>query len=115
MNVIRPRAKLDDRLEPGPEWIRIPTMTQSRNRRSRRSTRPGAEGRAPGPATTYRQLVVRGFASGEAANLTAYLHRLPIAEQPWTLRQVNTVLFLQMLRMNGRFGPGDGEPTGTAA
>ena len=100
-------------------------MTQPQNRRSRRSTRPGAEDRVPGPATTYRQLVVRGGdqvgvaelrgASSEAANLPAYLHRLPIAEQPWTLRQVNAVLFLQNLRMNGRFGAGDGEPSGTAA
>lgn len=73
------------------------------------------DGRTPGPATTYRQLVVRGFASGEAANLTAYLHRLPIAEQPWTLGQVNALLFLQTLRLTGRFGPSDGQPTGNAA
>ena len=90
-------------------------MTQPENRRSRRSSRPTSEGRTAGPATTYRQLVVRGFASDEAGNLTAYLHRLPIAEQPWTLRQVNAVLFLQNLRMSGRFGAADGEPTGTAA
>jgi hypothetical protein len=115
MKIKRPRASLDDRVEPGPGWIRNPTMTQPQNRRSRRSTRPNVEGRQPGPATTYRQLVVRGFASSEAANLTAYLHRLPIAEQPWTLRQVNAVLFLQNLRMNGRFGAGDGEPSGSAA
>jgi hypothetical protein len=115
MKIKRLRASLDDRVEPGPGWIRNSTMTQPQNRRSRRSTRPSAEGGAPGPAATYRQLVVRGFASNEAANLTAYLHRLPIAEQPWTLRQVNAVLFLQNLRMNGRFGAGDGEASGSAA
>jgi hypothetical protein len=68
-----------------------------------------------GPAATYRQLVTRGFASGEAANLTAYLNDLPIAEQPWTLRQVNAVLFLQKLREAGRFGPMDGAADRQAA
>ena len=68
-----------------------------------------------GPAATYRQLVTQGFASGEAANLTAYLNDLPIGEQPWTLRQVNAVLFLQKLREAGRFGPGDGATDGAAA
>src|SRR5262245_62772601 len=61
-----------------------------------------------GPAATYRQLVTRGFASGEAANLTAYLNDLPIGDQPWTLRQVNAVLFLRKLREAGRFGRNDG-------
>jgi hypothetical protein len=68
-----------------------------------------------GPAATYRQLVTRGFASGEAANLTAYLNDLPIADQPWTLRQVSAVLFLQKLREAGRFGPADGAADGAAA
>ena len=68
-----------------------------------------------GPAATYRQLVTRGFASGEAANLTAYLNDLPIGEQPWTLRQVNAVLFLRRLREAGRFGTGDGATDGAAA
>jgi hypothetical protein len=68
-----------------------------------------------GPAATYRQLVTRGFASGEAANLTAYLNDLPIGDQPWTLRQVNAVLFLRKLREAGRFGTGDGATDGAAA
>ena len=68
-----------------------------------------------GPAATYRQLVTRGFASGEAANLTAYLNDLPIGEQAWTLRQVNAVLFLRKLREAGRFGTGDGATDGAAA
>jgi hypothetical protein len=65
-----------------------------------------------GPAATYRQLVTQGFASSEAANLTAYLNDLPIGEQPWTLRQVNAVLFLRKLRESGRFGTGDGATDG---
>ena len=99
-------------------------MPQPRPRRTRRSE-PAAIGpaaaptttptRSPGPAATYRQLVTRGFASSEAANLTAYLHDLPIAEQPWTLRQVNAVLFLQQLRERGRFGALDGDRSGRAA
>ena len=68
-----------------------------------------------GPAATYRQLVTRGFASSEAANLTAYLNDLPIGDQPWTLRQVNAVLFLRRLREAGRFGTGDGTTDGAAA
>lgn len=61
-----------------------------------------------GPTATYRDLVIRGFASGEAANLTAYLNDLPIEEQPWTLRQVNAVVFLRKLRESGQFGSNDG-------
>ena len=61
-----------------------------------------------GPTATYRDLVTRGFASGEAANLTAYLNDLPIEEQPWTLRQVNAVVFLRKLRESGQFGSNDG-------
>ena len=52
--------------------------------------------------------MIRGFASAEAANLTAYLHDFPIEEQPWTLRQVNTVVFLRKLRESGQFGSNDG-------
>jgi hypothetical protein len=98
-------------------------MTTRDGRRPRRtktaatakSAGPEGADRPFGPAATYRQLVTRGFASGEAANLTAYLHDLPIAEQPWTLRQVNAVLFLQKLREAGRFGASDGAQAGTAA
>jgi hypothetical protein len=88
-------------------------MTQHEGRTARR-TKKAADQRF-GPAATYRQLVTRGFASDEAANLTAYLHDLPIGEQPWTLRQVNAVLFLQKLREAGRFGAFDGAPDGAAA
>jgi hypothetical protein len=71
--------------------------------------------RRTGPTATYRDLVVRGFASGEAANLTAYLNELPIEDQPWTLRQVNAVLFLRRLRETGQFGANDGGHAEAAA
>lgn len=48
--------------------------------------------------------------SGRGGNLTAYLNRLPIGDQPWTLTQVNTLLFLRFLHLTGRFGPSDGNP-----
>jgi hypothetical protein len=71
--------------------------------------RGSSERRQPrGTGSTYRQLVSRGLAAGEAANLTAYLNRLPIGDESWTLSQVNTVLFLRGLRVSGRFGPTDG-------
>ena len=84
-------------------------MTQREGRRPRRAKAraTAADGRV-GPTATYRDLVIRGFASAEAANLTAYLHDLPIEEQPWTLRQVNTVVFLRTLRESGQFGSNDG-------
>jgi hypothetical protein len=88
-------------------WIR--TMTPREGRKPRRTkARVTAADRRTGPAATYRDLVIRGFASTEAANLTAYLHDLPIEEQPWTLRQVNAVLFLRKLRETGQFGANDG-------
>lgn len=74
-----------------------PTLRGSPKRRQPRGTR-----------STFRQLMSRGLAPSEAANLTAYLNRLPIDDQPWTLTQVNTVLFLRGLRVSGRFGPMDG-------
>jgi hypothetical protein len=94
-------------------------MTPREGRRPRRAKAASAKAKLAsitptddrrfGPAATYRQLVTRGFASAEAANLTAYLNDLPIGDQPWTLRQVNMVLFLQKLREAGRFGPMDGQ------
>jgi hypothetical protein len=68
------------------------------------------DGQETRPGATYRQLVSQGFASGEAANLTAYLKGLPIGEQPWTLRQVNVLVFLRTLQERGRFGLDDGRP-----
>ena len=84
---------------------------------SRRATpRPNAP-RTPRPGddvltgTTYRRLLMQGLAPTEAANLTAFLCGIPIAEVRWSLRQVNQLLFLREMARTGRFGPGDGGPS----
>jgi len=73
---------------------------------------------APGPDTgpalptraTYRNLILRGLAPDEAANLTAFIAGIQVGESHWTLRQVNQLLFLRQLQRTGRFGTGP-EPT----
>lgn len=50
---------------------------------------------------TYRQLTMRGFRQSEAANMTAYLAGLEVHRSPWTLRQVNRLLFLRSLYAKG--------------
>jgi hypothetical protein len=59
---------------------------------------------------TYRQLILKGMAPDEAANLTAFMCGIPVADVHWSLRQVNQLLFLRELARAGRFGPGDGGP-----
>ncbi len=58
--------------------------------------------------STYRLLQMRGLAPGEAANLTAFLCGVPVAEADWSRRQVNQLLFLRQLALTGRFGANDG-------
>lgn len=58
--------------------------------------------------STFKTLLLRGLAPDEAANLTAFLCGIPIAEVHWSLRQVNQLLFLRELARTGRFGAGDG-------
>jgi hypothetical protein len=53
---------------------------------------------------------MQGLAPTEAANLTAFLCGIPIAEVHWSLRQVNQLLFLREMARTGRFGPRDGDP-----
>lgn len=60
--------------------------------------------------TTYRMLLMKGLSPDEAANLTAFLCGIPIAEVHWSLRQVNQLLFLREMARTGRFGPRDGAP-----
>ena len=45
--------------------------------------------------STYRSLLTKGLAPDEAANLTAFLCGIPIADVHWSLRQVNQLLFLR--------------------
>ena len=41
---------------------------------------------------TYRALLARGLETGEAANLTAFLHGLPSDGFHWTLTEIEAVL-----------------------
>ena len=64
---------------------------------------------APQPTTklptraTYRNLLLRGLAPEEAANLTAYLAGIQVGESHWTLRQINQLLFLRQMNRTGHF------------
>ena len=51
---------------------------------------------------------MKGMAPEEAANLTAFMCGIPVAEVHWSLRQVNQLLFLRQLARTGRFGAEDG-------
>jgi hypothetical protein len=52
---------------------------------------------------TYRNLILRGLAPDEAANLTAYLNGIAVGEAHWTLRQINQLLFLREMTRSGHF------------
>ena len=52
---------------------------------------------------TYRNLILRGLAPDEAANLTAYLAGINVGETHWTLRQINQLLFLREMNRSGQF------------
>jgi hypothetical protein len=53
---------------------------------------------------TYDELIRRGFAPTEAANLVAHLAGLRVGEVRWTLAEVNRTLFLRHLYRSGRVG-----------
>jgi hypothetical protein len=58
---------------------------------------------------TYRALLVRGFTTGEAANLTAYLAGIEVGSgRPWRLADIDRLLFLRELCRTGRLGADDG-------
>ena len=58
---------------------------------------------------TYRNLLLRGLAPDEAANLTAYLAGIQVGDAHWTLRQINQLLFLREMNRTGHFS----EPPGS--
>ena len=41
---------------------------------------------------TYRALLARGLETGEAANLTAFLHGLPSAGFKWSLAEIDSII-----------------------
>ena len=57
---------------------------------------------------TYWQLLTKGLAPEEAANLTAMICGLPVADVHWSLHQINQMLFMRELARTGRFGQADG-------
>lgn len=52
---------------------------------------------------------MRGMTPDEAANLTAFLYGLPVADLRWSLPQLNSLLFLRDMQQSGRFGIADGD------
>ena len=61
---------------------------------------------------TYRALLVRGFTTGEAANLTAYLAGIEVGNvRPWRVADIDRLLFLRELCRTGRLGADDGLET----
>jgi len=104
-----------------PPYAGGPGGGSTSSRRSRPTTKPPSatpndQTRPIDPAdglvtrTTYRLLLTRGFAPDEAANLTAFLCGIPIADVHWSLRQINQLLFLREMARTGRFGSRDGGP-----
>jgi hypothetical protein len=75
------------------------------------TTPPSPEAqRGLGTSQTYRNLLLKGMAPEEAANLTAFLAGIPVGEAHWTLKQINQLLFLRQMNLDGRFGGADGAP-----
>lgn len=73
------------------------------------TTEPSPEMEAAPPIqATYRNLLLKGMAPEEAANLTAFIAGIPIGDTSWTLKQINQLLFLRQMQRTGRFGGGDG-------
>ena len=46
---------------------------------------------------TYRALLARGLETGEAANLTAFLHGLPSAGFKWTLPEIEAIIHRRLM------------------
>ncbi len=61
----------------------------------------------PGPIETqrtYRQLTMLGLSGIESANMVAFLAGLAVHRTPWTMTQVNRVLFLRELYRHSGWG-----------
>jgi hypothetical protein len=69
------------------------------------TTPPSNRDRTPGLPTraTYRNLIIRGLAPDEAANLTAWMAGIEVGDSSWTLRQINQLLFLREMNRTGHF------------
>jgi hypothetical protein len=69
------------------------------------TTSPSSQSSTPELPTraTYRNLIMRGLAPDEAANLTAYLAGISVNGSHWTLKQINQLLFLRQMNRTGQF------------
>jgi hypothetical protein len=54
---------------------------------------------------TVRRLQLAGLTADEAANLTARLAGLRVGRSPWTVREVERLLFIRILVERGRLTP----------
>jgi len=59
-------------------------------------------GRAPSVRPTFRRLQLAGLTPDEAGNLTAHLTGLRVTGAPWTVREIERVVFLRTLVERGR-------------
>jgi hypothetical protein len=59
---------------------------------------------------SYRLLTATGLSTVEAAGLIGYALGLKTGEQPWTLGQVNKVLFLRELYSSDDWGKAERQP-----
>lgn len=66
---------------------------------------PATGGRAPSVRPTFRRLQLAGLTPDEAGNLTAHLTGLRVAGAPWTVREIERVVFLRILVERGRLTP----------
>jgi hypothetical protein len=83
-------------------------MTRAATTEGRRSRKTGQPRLAP--AIAYRWLLARGLSPGEAGNLTALACGLGASSRPWTLQEIQSLIFLRELERRGRFGLLDGAP-----
>jgi hypothetical protein len=66
--------------------------------------------RAIGTQASYRQLVSSGLNGAEAAGLIGYVSGLPANGSPWTMTQINRLLFLRALYNEGKWGKAERKP-----
>jgi hypothetical protein len=60
--------------------------------------------------TAYRFLVASGFSGPDAAGLISYVVGLPQGDSRWSLAQVNQLLFLRAIYLNGDWGEAERRP-----
>lgn len=59
---------------------------------------------------SYRQLVASGLTGAEAAGLIGYVSGLPTKVSPWTMTQINRLLFLRSIYNESEWGEAERKP-----